>query len=306
MRNILILILCYLPECLFAQGFNIHWSLQNNLNDSLPSSIKIYYTQDSLHGRPFRAYYAHVSLDKHIIAQVQTHDGHRLRPIDYFKNSNKKSYVIINGAFFSYETQHNVDLAISDGKLIDPNQNIDTIFNQDSVKIPIYKTGGAFGITAKGKPDIVWTYNFNGKVFAFNVPNSPVNGIWIPPIRHNGYRWNVKQAIGGGPVLLPYISSVQENRFSGEETDLHPRTAIGYTCDGSIILLVVEGRHPGKAMGANLLELAWILKQLHCVEALNLDGGGSTCMLVNGKETITPSDKDGERPVPSIFLIREP
>ena len=45
------------------------------------------------------------------------------------------------------------------------------------------------------------------------------------------------------------------------------------------------------AEGASLNQLAQIFKKLGCLEALNLDGGGSSCMLVNGKETIKPSDK---------------
>jgi len=40
------------------------------------------------------------------------------------------------------------------------------------------------------------------------------------------------------------------------------------------------------------------------LEALNLDGGGSSCLLINGKETIKPSDKEGQRPVPAVFMIR--
>jgi exopolysaccharide biosynthesis protein len=47
------------------------------------------------------------------------------------------------------------------------------------------------------------------------------------------------------------------------------------------------------------------LKDLGCVEALNLDGGGSSCMLINGKETNTPSSKGVQRPVPSVFLIEK-
>jgi exopolysaccharide biosynthesis protein len=47
-----------------------------------------------------------------------------------------------------------------------------------------------------------------------------------------------------------------------------------------------------------------MLVQVGCEEALNLDGGGSSCMLVNGKQTITPSDKEGQRPVPAVFIIK--
>ncbi|MET0300563.1 MAG: phosphodiester glycosidase family protein, partial [Flavitalea sp.] len=53
-----------------------------------------------------------------------------------------------------------------------------------------------------------------------------------------------------------------------------------------------------------LAEEAQILLDLGCQEALNLDGGGSSSMLVNGKPTIKPSDKGNERPVPAVFLIR--
>jgi exopolysaccharide biosynthesis protein len=69
-----------------------------------------------------------------------------------------------------------------------------------------------------------------------------------------------------------------------------------------LIILVVEGRNPN-AGGATLLQEAQILKDLGCVEALNLDGGGSSCLLINGKETIKPSDKK-QRAVPAVFIIQ--
>lgn len=78
---------------------------------------------------------------------------------------------------------------------------------------------------------------------------------------------------------------------------------MGYTKDGKLIVIVIQGRFPGKAEGATLTQEAKLLQQLGCVEALNLDGGGSSCMLINGKQTITPSDKEGQRPVPAVFLI---
>jgi exopolysaccharide biosynthesis protein len=87
--------------------------------------------------------------------------------------------------------------------------------------------------------------------------------------------------------------------------DRHPRTAMGYTADGRLIILVIQGRMKGLAEGASLMHEALILKDLGCVEALNLDGGGSSCMLVNGRETIKPSDATGQRPVPAVFIIKK-
>ncbi len=91
--------------------------------------------------------------------------------------------------------------------------------------------------------------------------------------------------------------------FVGGEKDKHPRTAMGYTQSGKLIILVIQGRFPGKAEGATLQQEAQVLLDLGCYEALNLDGGGSSCMLVNGKETIKPSDASGQRPVPAVFMI---
>jgi exopolysaccharide biosynthesis protein len=79
---------------------------------------------------------------------------------------------------------------------------------------------------------------------------------------------------------------------------------MGYTANGELIVLVVEGRFPGKAEGLTLTQTALLLQQIGCVEALNLDGGGSSCMLINGKETIRPSDKEGQRAVPGVFMIK--
>ncbi|MBK9931580.1 MAG: phosphodiester glycosidase family protein [Saprospiraceae bacterium] len=57
----------------------------------------------------------------------------------------------------------------------------------------------------------------------------------------------------------------------------------GYTSDHHLIILSIKGRHPGIADGVSLMQEAQILKDLGCVEALNLDGGGSSCMLIHGE-----------------------
>ncbi len=77
-----------------------------------------------------------------------------------------------------------------------------------------------------------------------------------------------------------------------------------YTKEGKLVILVVEGRNPGLAEGVTLREEAQLLKDIGCWEALNLDGGGSSCMLVNGIQTIKPSDKEGQRPVPAVFIVK--
>lgn len=62
----------------------------------------------------------------------------------------------------------------------------------------------------------------------------------------------------------------------------NPRSAIGYTEDNNLILVAVDGRE-GSSIGMTLMELANFMKSVGCIGAINLDGGGSTVMYVNGK-----------------------
>jgi len=89
----------------------------------------------------------------------------------------------------------------------------------------------------------------------------------------------------------------------------HPRTAVGIGADGkSLVLVVVDGRQPGVASGMTLNELADLMQQLGCGEALNLDGGGSTEMVMrnpqDGELQVLNRPSDGrERAVANVLGI---
>ena len=89
----------------------------------------------------------------------------------------------------------------------------------------------------------------------------------------------------------------------------HPRTALGFDDTGTwLLLVVVDGRQPGFSEGVTLYELAGILKARGCSQAINLDGGGSSIMLVqepgHGVRTVnSPSGKE-PRPVPVMLGVR--
>jgi exopolysaccharide biosynthesis protein len=89
----------------------------------------------------------------------------------------------------------------------------------------------------------------------------------------------------------------------GFGTDLHPRTAIAKLDSGKLLLLTVDGRQPGISMGMSLYTLADVLLELGAVEAINLDGGGSTTMVIHNKIVNKPSDQIGERPVSDAILV---
>lgn len=116
----------------------------------------------------------------------------------------------------------------------------------------------------------------------------------------------VKHAVGGGPVLMQkgqvkVVTSQQ--RFQADILKGRaPRSAIGLTRDGQYMLVAIDGRRAGYSVGATLHELAATMKELGAVDALNLDGGGSTTMWMRGRVINRPTDGI-ERPVSNALLV---
>ncbi|MGR3765721.1 phosphodiester glycosidase family protein [Rossellomorea sp. NS-SX7] len=85
----------------------------------------------------------------------------------------------------------------------------------------------------------------------------------------------------------------------------HPRSFAGIKENGNILLVTVEGRNPEESIGVSFLESAQILQSLGAIKGLNLDGGGSSAMVVDDKLVNQPSDLTGERPVSDGIFILE-
>lgn len=86
-------------------------------------------------------------------------------------------------------------------------------------------------------------------------------------------------------------------------TERHPRSAIGHTAEGKLILCVVDGRSLESA-GVTLKELAGVMIEAGAAFALEMDGGGSSALWVNDRIVNVPSDGP-ERPVINHLLIRK-
>jgi Phosphodiester glycosidase len=235
----------------------------------------------------------------------------------------------VNTTFFSFATNQNLNVVIKNKKLV--GYNIHTINGRGKDTFTYrHPFGSAIGMSKKREADVAWLYTDSSMKYAYAIHGA------IPAIKDSAQRftfaeaqkavlqsiepgtrarinfgkWKMRTAVGGGPVLIQNgaikITNNEEMKFTGKAiSDRHPRTAMGYTKENKLIVLVVEGRNPGVAEGVTLTELAELMLDLGCVEALNLDGGGSSCMLVNGKETIKISDAGGQRPVPAVFMIRQ-
>jgi hypothetical protein len=104
----------------------------------------------------------------------------------------------------------------------------------------------------------------------------------------------VVDAIGGNPrLVVDGTVADREVDGPGEFFGRHSRTAAGVTADGRLLLVVVDGRQPGYSRGMTLRELAELLQRLGAHTAMNLDGGGSSEMVVNGLPASRPSDGRG-------------
>ncbi len=119
-------------------------------------------------------------------------------------------------------------------------------------------------------------------------------------------RWeDAKIAIGATGEVLIENGTI----YSEFEAGAHPRTAMGIKKDGSIIFYTIDGRQKGYSYGVQLKTLAKRMAELGCVDAINLDGGGSTSYIVQfpGDETTTLVNKpsDGKlRNVSNFFFLK--
>jgi len=111
---------------------------------------------------------------------------------------------------------------------------------------------------------------------------------------------NIWHALSGSHTLLingslhpKYTTCLKPEHCS----DVHPRTAIGVTDDNQLIMMVVDGRQPGHSIGVTLPELAYMMQSCGAVDAINMDGGGSSTMVVAGKGIVNIPSDGAERPV---------
>lgn len=116
---------------------------------------------------------------------------------------------------------------------------------------------------------------------------------------------DVNHIISGGPYLVKngdiYVDMTAQKLSS--VGGRNPRTAIGYTKDNNLIMLTADGRE-GESIGLTLYELANLMKELGCVNAMNLDGGGSTVMYIQGKVVNKPAVQGGI-PLSHTLMVRK-
>jgi len=111
----------------------------------------------------------------------------------------------------------------------------------------------------------------------------------------------LRDGAGWGPVLI--VNGVPAN-ITDTPSGLNPRTAIGQRADGAVLLVVLDGRHAG-SLGGTYADLIAILMEHGAVNACNLDGGYSSCMIYEGERISDITTIENSRNVPTAFLIRK-
>lgn len=201
---------------------------------------------------------------------------------------------LVNGGYFHGDKP--LSLVVVDGERLADNVAAVTRYGRS---YPVLRS--AFWVNPDGGAAIGWVgVGGDNRLRAFPEPlhyrrdqSEPL----MPPANASGKPISPYWAIGGGPRLLqdgvPFISYDEEVFWgSGVElNDVRPRTAICITHSGDVVLYV--------SPGARLDMLPGRLQALGCRDAMNLDGGGSSAMYVEGQAVL-----DQQRAVPVVLAIR--
>ena len=246
------------------------WRSVDSLDARLPPTVRVFAgvsTSDTLRAWAVRLA---PSVPLSVEVSTDTSDG-REAPSAFAERLG--ACVVLNGGYFNMETGAPVGLVVDDGRLA--SAAFDTV-ERDGVAYPIAR--GAVGLGRGGVEIATARDDGQGACLATtgNRPGAPA----APPACEP---WPVAEALGAGPVVAR-----DGRRAVGDETEVffgtsipqtHPRSAIGVEADGTVWLVVVDGRQPA-SRGVTLPELADLVLALGAREVLNLDGGGSSALVV--------------------------
>jgi len=158
---------------------------------------------------------------------------------------------------------------------------------------------------ARERPALAWRPGADPWIGEARVRGDELHVGWAVPIDSGDAD---TEAVGGFPELLAEGARVGDLGVSTRPSfaaTRHPRTAVGYDpSTRRFWLVVVDGRQAPYSGGMTLPELAALLEAFGAVEAINLDGGGSSVMVVRGRAVNRPSDTAGERPVVNALALR--
>lgn len=293
---------------------NLGWTSVTSLG-KLPAYISVYRSPEWIESTKAKAFIAVVDTEKGGKLEVLGNASGKKTLNEFYDIEKKEPSILLNGGYFS--GNESVSLICRKGKLL-ANNISKIIRSYEGKSQTYYPTRSVFGLSKEGNYCTDWVYTSKNIIYAYSVPalNSSTRMPLSAPSKgfpKGAIKWSAETAIGGGPILIKdavirntWVEEMYDVASGIDPQNCHPRSAIGVTGDGKLILFVCEGRNQTPDVpGMTLDQVARIMRSLGCIEALNLDGGGSSCMLINGKEVIKSSEKGHrQRPVVSAVAIK--
>jgi hypothetical protein len=134
-----------------------------------------------------------------------------------------------------------------------------------------------------------------------------VRETWKPASGQGADRWRSALDVVSGAGLLRRgnadVRGWDAEHLASGFLGRHPRTMFGVDAAGYAWLVTVDGRQPDVSVGMSMIELQRLARRIGLTDALNLDGGGSTTMVVAGAIVNQPSDPTGARTVSDVLLV---
>jgi hypothetical protein len=282
---------------------NLSWQPVDSLNSVLPSGVKVFEGTDL--EWPLKAWYARIDGQQDDIRFGVLHsDEEDGRESTSSFAHDEGACVVLNGGYFRMDLTPSrpIGLLLVDSNMV--HQPTPSVLRKD-VSYPVARA--AIGVNGNEETDIAWVASTDSGLVSLDPP--PENRLTEPVDSLNlavGTAWPMRDALSAGPSLISQgrirITVDEEVFFGSSIPDVHPRSAIGITPDQETILLVVDGRQ-GESSGVDLEALARILFDLGAVEAMNLDGGGSSTLVVEGVRLNRPQGRDSEREIASAVAV---
>jgi len=176
-----------------------------------------------------------------------------------------------------------------------------TAVRRDQGRTPIPRGGAVLSYGGLDLPDRLAALVV-GTDLSFSIAWTTINGV---PAKDLDAADHIVNGNGLLRVKGRLLTDWTAERFSG--TDFirmrHPRTLIGLDRQGFIWLAAIDGRQPDYSIGMNFDELQVLCDRLQLTDALNLDGGGSTTMVIRNRIVNRPSDVAGPRPVSDAVVV---
>lgn len=290
------------------------WKVSPTFGTSFPAGIQVYQFDSTFQGQTIKAFclaYDSKNINfefKPVVAATAT------TPTNFYNAESGIStvYACINGGFYGGNQSYSLvkyNNAVSSANI----KAVTRSFNGTNTSY--FPTRAAFGVSSTGEPSVAWIYNVGtGNDLIYSYPAASPNALNTAPqavpsatFPAGGSIWSTNSAIGGSPMLLKAntvnITDAAE-LIDINNTTSRPRSGIGYNANGIVLIVAVEGDNPSTYSGINLANFAALLKSLSCTDAINLDGGGSTSMVIGGSRTVRPGDNGVERPVVSAVIIK--